>query len=426
MANNFSSNVVEDLARIFLEKFESSRCLVNAIDTQLIQGRFTPRTGGTVSVKRPHDYNAIRTAGGDISGSTKSEIISGKATATVQNYITVATEWENIEEALEADQIDQILAPMATRIVTELETSLASYMRKNCNLSIGNPDNAVNTWGEIAEAGSLMQSLGVPMDNDIYYVMNPYVATALADAQAGLNAGDNLVKTAWERAQISAPFAGLKAVACNTLESFDDTSGTALADRAGTLSAAPTLTYVGAKDSMQQTLSVAGFTANATIVAGSIVEITGRNYLNLSTRNAFVDASGAKVKFRGVVVADVTLSGTGTGDIVIAGAGINETDGQYNTTDTALDSGDVITVLGTAGFTAQPNLFFHKQAYGMATVKLPKLYSTDTIATTEDGFSIRVSKYADGDANTQKIRFDLLPAFVTYNPFFAGLGYGTS
>ena len=61
----------------------------------------------------------------------------------------------------------------------------------------------------------------------------------------------------------------------------------------------------------------------------------------------------------------------------------------------------------------------------MATVKLPKLYSTDTVATTEDGFSIRVSKYADGDANTQKIRFDLLPAFVTFNPFFAGLGYGS-
>jgi hypothetical protein len=49
---------------------------------------------------------------------------------------------------------------------------------------------------------------------------------------------------------------------------------------------------------------------------------------------------------------------------------------------------------------------------------------TDTIATTEDGMSIRITKYSDGDANTQKIRFDLLPAYATFNPFFAGQGFG--
>jgi hypothetical protein len=69
-------------------------------------------------------------------------------------------------------------------------------------------------------------------------------------------------------------------------------------------------------------------------------------------------------------------------------------------------------------------MFFTKQAFGLGTVKLPKLYSTDTIATTSDGMSIRVSKYADGDANTQKIRFDLLPAYACFNPLFAGQGFG--
>ena len=65
-------------------------------------------------------------------------------------------------------------------------------------------------------------------------------------------------------------------------------------------------------------------------------------------------------------------------------------------------------------------MFFTKQAFGLGTVKLPKLYSTDTIATTSDGMSIRVSKYADGDANTQKIRFDLLPAYACFNPSVCG------
>jgi hypothetical protein len=69
-------------------------------------------------------------------------------------------------------------------------------------------------------------------------------------------------------------------------------------------------------------------------------------------------------------------------------------------------------------------MFYHKQAFGLGTVKLPKLYEGDTIATTEDGMSIRVTKYSDGDANKQKIRFDLLPAYATFNPFFAGQGFG--
>lgn len=425
MPNNFNSNTVETLARTFLEKFESSRVLSKAIDTQLIQGEFTPRSGGQVSVKRPHDYNAIRTAGGDISGSNKSDIISGKATATVQDYITVATEWTNIQEALESDQLDRILAPMATRVVTTLETSLAAYMRVNANLSVGTPATAVTAWSHVANAGALMDSLGVPMDNDIFYAMNPYTVTALADTQSGLASGSNdLVDTAWRKAQISSKFGGMSAISCNTLQTMTDDA--TLADRAGTLAANPVVTYVAHKDTMQQQLQVAGFTANAQIVAGSVVEITGRHYLNQSTRTPFIDGSGSLVKFRGVVTETVNLSGTGTGTITIAGAGIFEANGQYNTVDSAPVSGDVITVLGAAGYTAQPNLFFHRQAFGMATVKLPKLFDTDTVITTEDGFSVRVTKYSDGDANTQKVRFDLLPAFVTFNPFFAGLGYGSA
>ena len=90
-----------------------------------------------------------------------------------------------------------------------------------------------------------------------------------------------------------------------------------------------------------------------------------------------------------------------------------------------MTSGDVITLLNAAASTPyQPSMFYHKEAFGMGTVKLPKLFSTDTVTESVDGMSIRVSRYADGDANTQKVRFDLLPAFITFNPFFAGQGFG--
>jgi len=421
MANNLSSNITRKVARVFLDAFESSRVLTKTVDTQLLSGKFNPSSGSNVDFKRPHDYNSIRTSGGDISSSTKSDIISGKATGTVQNYFTVATEWGNVEEALELDQLDDILAPMARRIVTDLELDLGSYMLKNANLHYGTPGTVVDAWTDVAGAAALMDSIGVPMEGEKYYVMNPYTTTNLSSAQNGLNAADSLVRTAWEKAQISSNFGGLMAITSNALKTY--TSGTT-SDRAGTLSAAPTATYVAHKDTMIQSLAVAGFSASATIKAGEIVQVTGRNRLSLSTREPILDASGNEILWSGIVTEDVTLNGSGAGTLLVAGPAINEANGQYNTVDTALDSGDVITVLGSASTVYQPNMFYHKQAFGLGTVKLPKLYSTDTIATTQDGMSIRVSKYADGDANTQKIRFDMLPAYATFNPFFAGQGFG--
>ena len=422
MANNLSSNITRPLAKVFLEAFESSRVLTKTVNTQLLSGRFTPSTGSVVDFKRPHDYRSIRTAGGDISGETKSDIISGKASGVVQDYFTAATEWDNVEEALELDQLDDIIRPMAERIVTDLELDLGAYMLKNCNLSYGAPGTAIDAWGDVAGAAALMDSIGVPKEGERYYVMNPFVSTNLANTQAGLASGDNnLVNTAWMKSQISSNFGGLRAMMSNALSTY--TSGDA-ADRVGALAANPDVTYVTHKDSMQQTLSCNGFTANATFKAGEIVQITGRNRLNLSTRQPLINAAGTVEEFKAVIAADATADGAGAVTLLISGPAIFEATGQYNTTDSAVVSGDVITVLGAASTVYQPAMFYHKQAFGLGTVKLPKLYSTDTVATTADGMSIRVSKYSDGDSNKQKVRFDLLPAYCVFNPFFAGQGFG--
>jgi hypothetical protein len=420
MANNFNSNITRPLARVFLDAVDRKRVLSKAVNTQLFQGRFTPASGSTVDVKRPHQYRALETSGGDISLSTKNDIISGKASATVQNMITIPLEWDIYDEALNMDQLEEMIAPAAAEAVTRMETNLGSFMYKNAGLSYGAPGTAIDAWTDVAGAGALMQATGVPMD-DVYYVMNPFVNIALSSAQNGLNASDQLVRTAWEQAQISSNFGGLKAMSSAMLPTY--TSGTA-SDRAGTLSATPTATYVSVKDTMTQSLAVTAFSAGATITAGEIVEITGKFRVNLATREVVLDAAGAAVKWRATVTSTVTLDSAGAGTIVVTGPAVFESNGQYNTVNAALASGDVITVLGSASTVYQPSMFFHKNAFSVATVKLPKLYSTDTIATTFDGISVRVSKYADGDANKNMVRFDLLPAFACLNPLFAGKGFG--
>lgn len=423
MANNLDSNVTRKLARVFLEKAEASRVLTKGVDTQLLAGKFTPSSGSNVDFKRPHDYNSLRTSGGDISLETKSDIIAGKATGTVQDYFTVATEWGNVEEALELDQLDQILAPMATRIITDLELDLGTFILNNGGFSYGDPDQPVDAWSDVAGAVAKARAMGIPSDM-LNYVMSPYTQTNLADLQSALAAGKGSnVDSAWERAQISDNFGGARVWMSNALASrTSSTTG----DRAGAVASVGASTYVAHKDTMIQTIDVDGFTGTPVIKAGEIVEVTGKYQLSLATRQTFTDGSGNQVKWRGVVTEDSDAFVAGAGTIKVAGPAIYESDGQYNTVNAALADGDVITILGTDTTIYQPSLLFHKQAFGLGTVKLPKLYSTDTVATTEDGFSIRVSKYADGDKNTQMVRFDMLPAFACFNPFFGGQVFGVA
>lgn len=424
--NVLGSNTTTPLAESFLKGFESSRVLTKTVDTQLIDGLLSPKAGTTVDVRRPHDYKSDRTSNGDISSTDRSDIVAGKATGTVQNYFTVHMDWDEVDEATKLDKLDQILAPAAQRIVTDLELDFGKYMYKNCNLHYGTPGTVVDAWSDVAGAQALMSSIGVPNEGECYYVMNPFTTTNLANVQNGLYAGgESLVKSSWEEAKLSRKFGNMQAMTSACLPSYTSGTLSAGANRAGTLSATPTATYSGHKDTMIQSLAVTGFGSGAdTITAGEVITVTGRNRVGLATRSAFTDATGAQILWSGVVTADVTLSG-GAGTIAVAGAGIYEANGQYNTVDSALTSGDVVTIINAAASTVyQPNLFYHKQAFGIGFVKLKKLYATDTVVTTKDGLSIRVCKYADGDANKQKVRFDVVPAYATFNPFFAGQGFG--
>lgn len=423
MANDFTSNTVESLARIFTEKVESSLVLTKTVNNQMLTPRLTPRSGGEVSFKRPTRFKSKRTAAGDISGLDKNDIIVGKATGQVQPYITVDTEWENVEEALEMDQKDALIEPMVEEAVVELESDLARYMLANGGLNYGTPGTPISKWSDVANAGALMQSIGVPSDGNKYFVMNPFSTTNLADTQSGLASGsNNLVDTAWKKAQIDKNFGGLHAMTSNALVSY--TSGNTTADRVGALSATPDATYLAHKDTMIQALPISGFTGATEIKAGEFVTIAGRFRINLSTREPVFDAAGNMIVWSGVVTEDATLV-AGAGTINVAGAAISDTNSAFDTVNSPLTSGDIVTILGDDNTTYQPSMFYHEKAFGVGFVKLPKLYSTDTVAKMKDGFTFRMSKYSDGDANRQKLRVDILPAYITFNPFFAGQASGT-
>ena len=421
MANDFDSNFTRKLMTGVLESFESQRVVTKTVNTALLTGAFGAGTGTQVDFPRPTDFVSNRTADGDISGTTASAIITGKATATVQDYITVEMDFQEADQALKMpDKGKRFFDDAARRVVTDFEVDFSAFAMKNTAMLSGTPGTAVSTWAEVADAGALMRSCGVPK-GEWCYIGNPFLQTALADIQRSLGAADPLVSEAFRNATLADKFGGLRVLTADTLA----TAAGAGADRAGTLTGSPTPTYVGAKDTMTQTLAVTAFQANTVVKAGEIIQVTGRNRLNLSTRNPVVNATGGPIVWTAVVTAEVTLDGSGAGNLVVTGPGIFEATGAYNTVDTAITSGDVVTLLYPSGSVTQPNLFYHRDAFGVGSVPIEKLFSTDTLGTTVDGMQLRCSKGASVRENKQIVRFDLRPAYAALNPFFAGQGFGT-
>ena len=425
MANTFESNFTRKVMMKVTDRFEANRVLSKNVNTQLVSGAFNPDSGTQVDIKRPTDYTTQSTADGNIS-TNRNDIITGKATATVQNYLTVAVDYDEVDEALKmGTDISRLWDDIANRIVVDMELDFANFAVKGLGLSWGDPDEGVNNWAEIANTGAFMQSMGVPMNKKWCYFLNPFSQAALATEQRSIGA-DNAFAQANDNATVAKSFAGFDVKTSITNPTYTyDAVGADLAGVVGTID----VTYDTAKDTMTQSIPITaiGTISSEDIVAGTIVEVTGRNHVSLSTRQPIMDATGSAIPWRGVVTQNATLT-SGAATIVVTGPAVYETGlaAAYNTTDTAVATSDVITILGTTATTYQPNMFWHPDALCLASVPIKKLHSTDTIATTADGLQLRCSKYSDGDANKQTVRFDFHPAYGVLNPFFGGQGFGAS
>ena len=164
MANTFESNFTRKVMMKVTERFEANRVLSKNVNTQLVAGAFNPDSGTQVDIKRPTDYTTQKTATGDIS-TNRNDIVMGKATATVQDYLTVAVDYNEVDEALKmGSDISRLWDDIANRIVIDLELDFAAFAMKGLGLSYGDPDEGVNNWAEIARTGAFMQSMGVPMN----------------------------------------------------------------------------------------------------------------------------------------------------------------------------------------------------------------------------------------------------------------------
>lgn len=429
MPNSFSSASTAKVADVIMDEFESSAVLIKEVDTQLLnqEGISEPQYGGSIAFQRPMQWRTVETSDGDVTAQTPNDIVYGKSTGTVQNVVTVELAWNAVDEAIRARQLKTHLDGIGQYIAATIEKNYSTYALANASHTIGTVGTGVDSWDDLMNAKAFFRSIGVR--GEIKNIINDYTMGKLASLQQGVaNMPSNNVRSAWEDAQIPSKVAGISVMSSDMLSNYQSGATTA---RSGTLSATPTATYASVKDSMTQTLALTGLTASVTnaVRAGDVIEFTGsganaRSHINALTKQPFTDATGAQLRWRATVLTGGNTDGSGNVSVVVSTPAIFEANGQYNNISAPLTSGDAFTILGSLNTTYKPNIAFAKGAFGIGFVRLPKLHSTDTIVTTEQGLSLRVSKGVDVRANKQILRVDALPAFICFNPFRAGRVWG--
>ena len=423
MANNLDSNTTEKLLKQFTANYVSDSVLQQTCGREVVND-FDASTGDKVSMKRPTRYVPQRTSDGDFTGKDLNPISVGKVQGEVGEYITIFTEMKDIEMALELDQLgdgtpnmDTLLGSAAYDMSAEYESELGRRMMEAAALSSGSPDQAISKWSDIANSGDLLNEIGATRGNR-YCAINSFSETALADAQTELGTNPQ-VASALDTATIKKNYAGFNNVmTTNNLPSKQHGTETA----AMTVAVAPTQTYAAAKDSMQMTLALADGTGSGTIKAGQQL-IISRGLINQRNRKVIVSGSGDPVQFTCTVLADATADGSGNYSLTVSGAAIFETgvDGAFNTIAEAIQAGDDVTLVGTADKTYRQALSYAgTDFFGCGSVQLrPLSNAMSKVVTMPDmGLSIRLTMDSDIMANKNYARWDILPTYVCYNPFF--------
>lgn len=422
MANELQGNINKKLLRSFTKNFMADIVAAKTVERQLVVNSFDPSTGDQVAMKRGVQYTPQRSNDGDLTSATANPIRVGQVQGEVGQYITVFVENTQVEEALETDQLDQLLAPIAQDMAITLESELVDRMARNAALTSGVAGTSVNKWSDIADAGALMKEIGAPM-GEMYSLISNFEQVKLANVQSGLGVQPQ-VSDAWGKATIAERFAGFdRVLTSNNLPAY--TVGTATA---AALSATPIATYTQYKNTYQMALNLSGVTpATGTFRAGQQIQIAASTLVNMRNQR-LVRKDGNGVPITLTVLEDATaVAGAITG-LKVSGAAIFEAgvESSYNTVSRALTSGDALVLRGTAGSAQRPALFYHKQFYGLGSVQLPKLHSLDSTIINVDGFSIRVHRFSDGLGNKNRYRFDMLPTFACFNPFLGGQLFGTT
>jgi len=352
--------------------------------------------GESISIRRPADFT-VR----DGSTAAVQDVVEGKITMSVDTVKGVDFKFSSSDLTLQIGELgDRVIKPAMVQLANKIDADLLSLYKKVAN-HVTIPSGGIDSFADFALAPAVMDKFGIPQE-DRNAVLTPTDHWALLGSQTALYMQD-VAKDAYRRGRI-----GMVA----NIDTYMDQNAPwhTTGARTGTDLVDQTLvdgthTWATYKDATTVTFHIDGAASDTAgyWVEGDTFTISDVYEVNPVSK----ETTGVLKKF---VVRAAATTASNEADvsiwppIILSGAHQNA----YLSTGTDIND-NTVTYQGVASTAYQQNLFFHKNAFALATVPMVKPPgAVDVGRRTYKGISVRVIPYYDGTNDFSNWRLDVL------------------
>lgn len=348
--------------------------------------------GQTINIKKPprYTYRAGRVA-----------VPQSTVETTVPLTVTQGgcdINFTSLERTLSLGQLEQKIAAAIEPVANEIDRQglqLAHYATYNTTNGAGAlPTTQAQAIAIMTDANRKLDENAAPVkDGNRYIVMNPALNGSMIQGFAGLFNMAERVSGQYKTGYMQDSF-GLHPSMDQNVDTHTNGAATA--------------TNIAGANQTGSSVTIAAL-AGGTLTRGSVITLPGVFAVNPQTRTS----TGVLQNF--VVTADVAQNGTSipiSPAIVTSGAFQNVSASPTNTTP--------FVIVGAASTAYATNIAFHKDAFTLAMVPMwapPGGKGViDVAQKTQDGFTVKVTKFYDGVNDNSIMRIDVLFGWAATYP----------
>lgn len=360
--------------------------------------------GDAISISRPTDFT-VR----DGATSSNQDVVEGKVTLTVDQQKGIDFGFTSKELTLDIKELgERVIKPAMIQLANQIDKDILGLYKYVPNW-VGTAGQTINSFGDFAKAPERLDEFGVPMEGRSA-VLSPADHWALLGSQTALYMQD-VAKGAYRNGSLGNIGGVDTYMAQNTPAHIVGADVTTVTVNQAVTTA--TTTYAAVKDTMLQTITIAGGDLNA----GDVFTIADVNAVNPVTK---ADLGFAK-QFTVISYSANTL--TFYPAMIWTGAFQNV---KVTTGVTDLNT-KAITAIGTAATSYRQNMVFHKNAFALAMVPMIAPPGASEVSRKSyQGTSVRLIPTYDGTNDRSNFRLDVLYGVKAIDPRLAVRLSGTA
>lgn len=353
--------------------------------------------GDTVSIRRPTDFTVREGA-----VAANQDVVEGKVSLTVNKQIGIDFGFTSAELTLDIKELsERVIKPAMVQLANRIDQECMNLYKFVPNW-IGTPTPPINSFADFAKGPERLDEFAVPTEGRAS-VLSPADYYGLLGSQTALYI-QNAASGAYREGSLGR-IAGVETFEAQNVPTHVVGSDVTTVTINGAITAS-TISYANVKDTMLQTITIAGGTLNP----GDVFEIADVYAVNPVTK--------ARLPFK----KQFTVISYDANTLVMYPAMIWSGAFQNVAVETGVTDLDTkaLTFVGTAGVGYRQNMIFHRNAFALAMVPMVSPPGATQVARQSyKGTSVRIIPTYDGTNDKSNWRCDVLFGVKAIDPRLA-------